>query len=58
MSFLGFIPERLLVIIFVVVEVRCYLTSGSLLVWPSNKCSTLETFPPLISFNPNLLQEQ
>lgn len=40
------------------VEVRWSLASASLLVWPSNNSSTLQTFPPLVSFSPNLLQEQ
>lgn len=40
------------------VEVRWSLASASLLVWPSNNGSTLQTFPPLVSFSPNLLQEQ
>lgn len=47
-----------MIVVVVVVEVRRYLTSGSLLVWPSKNCSTLGMFPPLISFNPHLLQEQ
>lgn len=36
---------------------RQYLTGVSLLVWPSNICSSLEMFLLLVSYNPDLLKE-